>query len=853
MRTCLILTLGMLLGTGLTAGAENQPVYTPRNPLPKKPESSLVIPRNKEGKSTWNGRLVVKFTDQVKGRARADGRGFKSLANSNLASADAILAKYGLRVKQVLNRTEDEIETVRVRARDNSFREQPDLAGMVFVTGKNEADLVKAARELNALDTVEFVQFEQEYIYHQCGMGGACNVEAMTPGCADDNCCGLIGAINPLCVDPNVGMWDSFCVELANIFCQGDDYDRCKAPTINGGCFDVHPTPGCRDETCCNDICDAIPLCCVVSWDQNCVTAACSLCGVAGGAAPDFTEDNPANFLQKYRTPEPVGAGSAFFDLTGFNGRGLDLPIMHAFAQQLIDDYGVGTEDLTFGKGANIGIVEHTAYLNHEDLVNKVIKEPGQTVVEIEQGVLSPNHGTATLGECVAENNGFGVTGIAWQAQGYFFPIVSIEEGGRTLNAMFSAISTFQPGDVLNYSIGPGGGGTLVSQEAEWVLVRTGSDLGITSCISAGNSCVNLDDAGQFGDQDSGAIIVGAGWSGGPFDPATDPPPPFGSAFCRLGFSNYCQTCDPEVGLVHIQAWGHNVCTTGYGDLVGACEGDPNKTYSAEFSGTSSAAPIISGTVACLQGLAKQIYGIPLQPEQIRTALTSGAIPQCELQTPPGSQTPCAGDFDFASAPNLIGGFPDLAEASATVLSGTWFDGSAASAVTIHTGTYLGGSYLSLRSDDANYFKVTSKKARIGDKVSGLVYLATGATTDIEVEFKVVIAPEDAVDMSVITNLSTTAPVAIQVVYAFNYTKSRWTLLGVGVVQSGADPNNPDEFLIDSDGNFAVATPPDFIKNNSIRVRVYCAGLGASSVGMVTNYDLVDVDVANQDGVIVAP
>jgi hypothetical protein len=424
-------------------------------------------------------------------------------------------------------------------------------------------------------------------------------------------------------------------------------------------------------------------------------------------------------------------------------------------------------------------------------------------------------------------------------------------------------VETFGPGDVLNFSIGPGGGGTLVSDAAPWTLVRLGSDLGITSCISAGNDCVNLDEDNfaQFGGEDSGAIIVGAGWSGGPFDQlAGDPPPPFGTAFCRLAFSNFSQQGAPGAdpaetpGMVHVQAWGHNVCTLGYGDLVGACEADPTKTYTAQFNGTSAAAPMIAGVVACLQGVAKQLYGVPLTPAQMRDGvLTSGARPQCEvLPQPFGSgDDPCQGDFIASGQPNWIGGFPDLEQAAGAMLAGTFFDGSAASKVTIHKGTLLNGNYLSLRSDDNNYLSIKSSKARVGNKIQGLVYIASGETTDMEVEFALSVEEDELVDMGMQAITYTTSMVAIQALYAFDYVQSRWTLLGVQPVQSGANPDDPDGgFTLETSMIFEVPFPQNHIQSGKVRARVWTVGLGQG--GQFTAFhDLVDVNASSQPGVIV--
>ena len=88
-----------------------------------------------------------------------------------------------------------------------------------------------------------------------------------------------------------------------------------------------------------------------------------------------------------------------------------------------------------------------------------------------------------------------------------------------------------------------------------------------------------------------GAIVVGAG-----------APPPgthgrdHGPDRSRLDFSNWG-------ALIDAQGWGREVTTCGYGDLQGGTNED--LWYTDTFSGTSSASPIVTGAIACVQGMAK--------------------------------------------------------------------------------------------------------------------------------------------------------------------------------------------------------------------------------------------------------
>jgi hypothetical protein len=114
-------------------------------------------------------------------------------------------------------------------------------------------------------------------------------------------------------------------------------------------------------------------------------------------------------------------------------------------------------------------------------------------------------------------------------------------------------------------------------------------------CEAAGNGNQNLDDpifnAGHkpfLPENDSGAIIVGAGAAAGTTNRA------------RLNFSSYGSAVD-------LQGWGESVVTTGYGDLY-AADGT-NALYTSSFSGTSSATPIVAGACAAVQGAYRSAHG----------------------------------------------------------------------------------------------------------------------------------------------------------------------------------------------------------------------------------------------------
>lgn len=86
--------------------------------------------------------------------------------------------------------------------------------------------------------------------------------------------------------------------------------------------------------------------------------------------------------------------------------------------------------------------------------------------------------------------------------------------------------------------------------------------------------------------------------------------PDWGDVYADRGrcfFSNYGARIDA-------QGWGWEVTSTGYGDLQGGA--DKNQWYTDQFSGTSSASPIVVGALACVQGALRAKGRTPLTPAQ---------------------------------------------------------------------------------------------------------------------------------------------------------------------------------------------------------------------------------------------
>ena len=264
------------------------------------------------------------------------------------------------------------------------------------------------------------------------------------------------------------------------------------------------------------------------------------------------------------------------------------------------------------GAGIKIADCEYGYRAAHEDLCG-VTMEPGQTPSAFVAENRWDQHGTAVLGELIGRDNGYGCTGLAPDAQPYFFPENTVEEGGRRATAIAHAIATVAAGDVvlLEMQAGINGGdyGPAELEQAVWLVVKSGVDAGVIVVAAAGNGAQNLDSS--FYEEyrsrgDSGAIIVGAG-------SAT-------TAHQPLSFSTYGSR-------VNVQGWGESVVSTGYGDLA-QVGGDLNQSYTSSFNGTSSASPIVAASVASLQSYAVSRLGRRLTPLEMRNLLIQTGTPQ---------------------------------------------------------------------------------------------------------------------------------------------------------------------------------------------------------------------------------
>ncbi|SOD42709.1 choice-of-anchor D domain-containing protein [Nitrosovibrio sp. Nv4] len=296
------------------------------------------------------------------------------------------------------------------------------------------------------------------------------------------------------------------------------------------------------------------------------------------------------------------------------------------------------------GEGAGVGFVdlEQGWFLDHEDFASK---SPALLYGDNRDGIdgYVGNHGTAVLGEVIADDNTVGVVGIAPSVSSVNVTShwdTASSSSGNVADAIAGALPTLQVGDVLLLEIQKG----LLPTEtdaADFDAIRLAVALGIVVVEAAGNGSFDLDSytdgGGNFvlnrgsGDfKESGAIVVGAALSPLPHN--------------RAGFSNFGSRVD-------CYAWGENVVTAGYGNLDNG-GGDNTRTYTSTFNGTSSASPIISGAALIVQGMYEANNGYSLSPLEMRALLSD----------------PATGTAQGGGVPGNIGVMPDLRSIIETLL-----------------------------------------------------------------------------------------------------------------------------------------------------------------------------------------
>ena len=281
------------------------------------------------------------------------------------------------------------------------------------------------------------------------------------------------------------------------------------------------------------------------------------------------------------------------------------------------------------GEGITIYDVEYGWFQDHEDLskasLSPLLLNSGDSALYTQN---DQHHGTAVLGELIADNNGFGVTGIAYSANIKLAPANTAQLGWNPANAILLSAADGLPGDVIlveqqTYVCDLPEGQNLGPSEYDlpvFQAIQTATALGMVVIEAAGNGGVNLDQSACQSNfdrnfRDSGAILVGAGG-----------PPTSNYDREREIHATWASSFGSRVD---VQGWGSAVMTTGYGNYPDPNAWlDPQEMYTNTFSGTSSAAPMVAASAAIIQSMALWYNNAPLLPWQVRDLLASTGSPQ---------------------------------------------------------------------------------------------------------------------------------------------------------------------------------------------------------------------------------
>lgn len=279
------------------------------------------------------------------------------------------------------------------------------------------------------------------------------------------------------------------------------------------------------------------------------------------------------------------------------------------------------------GDGAGVKFIdlERGWTLDHEDLVAHGATMLGGTVY-----AFSRHHGTAVLGEVCASDNALGCVGIVPNAD---VDVVSYHDS-TLVQAIITAIANLSFGDVLLIEAQVWADGSLLgpieTYDAEFDALRLTTALGIVVVEAGGNGANNI--AGPAMNMDTWANPLGRRI----FDPASPDFRDSGAIIVTAATSASPHTrlpYGPHGARIDCYGWGHNIETCA-SDHLGA-----TNLYTSTFSGTSGAAPIVTGAALAVQAMNQAAHGFRFNPRQLRAILrnpANGTLPAATETTPMG-------------------------------------------------------------------------------------------------------------------------------------------------------------------------------------------------------------------------
>ena len=273
------------------------------------------------------------------------------------------------------------------------------------------------------------------------------------------------------------------------------------------------------------------------------------------------------------------------------------------------------------GNGVTICDIEGNWNRTHEDLPSGIPLLGGTLINDIGWR----NHGTAVLGEMIGIPDVRGVAGISHLAKAKVHSAM-INGVFNAAGAITTATANLKAGDVILIELqatGPNGK-YVAMQVLERHLLRDrgGDGQGHHGGRGRGERQRELRSRHLQQHRPAEGQRGHCRWRGRPADQSLRHRLQLSEhrrAAFAIWFSNYGK-------ILNVQAWGWHVTTLGYGDAQGGAS--ENTWYTLRFSGTSSASPIVTGSVACLQGRAKSKNGGPLTPAKVRNILMASGTPQ---------------------------------------------------------------------------------------------------------------------------------------------------------------------------------------------------------------------------------
>ncbi|MFG0634697.1 S8 family serine peptidase [Pseudomonas sp. xss_2] len=306
---------------------------------------------------------------------------------------------------------------------------------------------------------------------------------------------------------------------------------------------------------------------------------------VAGNQAYDDAQPTPDFESQQTYLDEP-----------GPRYRGMN--IRKAWAQQVT------------GNGARVHFSDAGLFPNHEDLRgNSNLK----IVSLLPNG--NPSHGTQSVGILLATANGVGMTGICHGAELYLYNNFAKDQYGR-IRTPKDLLRHVEPGDIVTINRQSAHGDVLwtflpsIHERAWWEATKALTERGAVVIFAAANGStktnaskgttanygVDLSQWRFFNDYgEADAILIGAcqSWDGKPHQ-----------------YSNYAYR-----GRM-LNSWGDSVATlSGGGELQN--KSAPDRVYTDNYGGTSSATPLVAGALSLIQSYAIEQHHIYLNADQM--------------------------------------------------------------------------------------------------------------------------------------------------------------------------------------------------------------------------------------------